>query len=353
MTILSVVVFALTLHAGCTRHRRVRQFKIRATSGRREVAGHVAERAAAEVSRIAPGEGAILFSLYGRGGDAQPRGPVERGRGWRFRGEDPASPAARWDGSSRHALRSHCRSRRPRSFRALPSAFVGNIPGCPSGWRPCIFAAASVELAAFPDGWRQRLLHEHVLAAFHGPHGGGGVMKSGMVTITASMLWLSLSSMTRKILVLRALCRTREDGARRASDRRRKGDDVFGLPQPRMSLAALPPAPHRAMFSFFVGRFDSSALRDGLAARPRGRYSACQQCAIEEVSPANSISRHSEPARFSIHYTPRTDVGSRFIAAWNSNFRIVSRTVCGPFSICRLAYHSLREWALPDLPPPP
>src|SRR5439155_13686048 len=87
-----------------------------------------------------------------------------------------------------------------------------------------------------------------------------------------------------------------------------EGNDVFGLAAAADVAGRLAAGADRGDVQFFVGRFVTQSFEGRLAAETCCRYSACQQCAIEEVSPANSISRHNEPPGFRIHYTPPTDV---------------------------------------------
>ena len=310
-----VVVFALTLLPDALDARRGAQFQ-RHVRGAKDVAGHVAESAAAEVVESAPGERRIFVAVWARVGDAQPEVPVERGRDWRFRGK--IRQALRPDGTVRPGMHfGHIADLAgPDHFRALPRTFVRITLVAHLGG-DLVFRRCVGELPAFPDGVRQRLLHEHVLAALHGPHGGGGVHEVRYGHDHRVDVMALLIEHDAEIFVLRRFVVLGEDGLGALLIDVAKGDDVFGLAAAAYVAGCFAAGSDRGDVQFFVGRFVAKRLEGRLAAEARGRYSACQQCAIEEVSPANSISRHNEPPGFRIHYTPPTDVGSRFIAAWN------------------------------------
>ena len=77
-------------------------------------------------------------------------------------------------------------------------------------------------------------------------------MKSGMATITASMLLACSSSILRKSLYFGALGYSLNLRAARSSSTSQSAT-MFSAEQPLMSLEALPPAPMEAIFSFSLG----------------------------------------------------------------------------------------------------
>ena len=63
--------------------------------------------------------------------------------------------------------------------------------------------------------------------------------------------------------------------------------------QPWMSLAALPPAPIEAIFSFSLGDLYPSAFREGVLPNPPAGTSAGQQGSIKKVSSTDTIESHT------------------------------------------------------------
>ena len=79
-------------------------------------------------------------------------------------------------------------------------------------------------------------------------------MKSGMATITASMFFVLLVEHVAEVLVLRGFVELLEYGCGALIVHIAERDDILGGgAADRISLAALPPAPMEAMFSFSLG----------------------------------------------------------------------------------------------------
>ena len=154
------------------------------------VAGHIAERAGAEVIKTAPAERLVEIAAKAIGfgpaahrkrplvGNAEPQIPVKSGRHGLFLGDlretlgpdGPIAPGVDLSHTADIAI--------PDNFRALASAFVGvaliaHLRG------HAIFGGGLAELAGFPDGAHEGLLDVDVFASLHAPHGGGGVHMVG------------------------------------------------------------------------------------------------------------------------------------------------------------------------------
>ena len=150
------------------------------------VAGHIAECAASEIVKTAPVAGQIEFSAERRFvivaaagvgplfGDAEPEIPIEsrgnrlrrRNHGDALRPDGAIGPGVDFGDVADLAGPNHF-GRLARAFVRI--ALVAHLGG------DSVFVRGILELARFPDGARERLLHVDVLAALHGPHGGGGV----------------------------------------------------------------------------------------------------------------------------------------------------------------------------------
>ena len=154
--------------------------------GAQDVAGHIAQGAAAEVVEPAPVEWlveeaavAVGLGLAVRregplGGDAEPEVPIQSGRNrilFRNRGEAlrphrPVAPGVHFGDVADIAV--------PDDLGALPRAFVGIALVAHLG-RDLVFRGRLPQLARLPNRAYQRLLHVNVLAALHTPHSGCGV----------------------------------------------------------------------------------------------------------------------------------------------------------------------------------
>ena len=114
------------------------------------------------------------------------------------------------------------------------------------------FLAVSDQQARFPDGARERLLHVDVLAALHAPDGRGGVHEIGNGDDDRVDVLAFLVEHLAEVFVLGSLSYLL-DIARRPRHRHRTRRQCFPFAQCVRSLAALPPAPMEAMFSFSFG----------------------------------------------------------------------------------------------------
>ena len=141
---------------------------------------------------------------------------------------------------------------RPDHLGALARAFVrvalvAHLRG------DLVFVGRLHQLARFPDGAGQRLLHVDVLAALHAPHGGGGVHEIGDGDDDRVDVLVFLVEHLAEVFVLRSAFELLEFARGLLFIDIAQRDDVFGAAQPQMSLAALPPAPMEAIFSFSLG----------------------------------------------------------------------------------------------------
>ena len=93
-------------------------------------------------------------------------------------------------------------------------------------------------------------------------------MKSGMVTMTASMLELSLSSILRKSLYFGGLGNSLWILADFLSSTSHNATMFSVGAQPRISLSAFPPAPIEAIFSFSLGDLYPAAFNEVVLPKP-------------------------------------------------------------------------------------
>ncbi len=135
--------------------------------------------------------------------------------------------------------------RLPRSFVRI--ALVAHL--C----RDLVFVRCLLQLARFPDGAGQRLLHVHVLAALHAPSGRGGVHEIGNGDDDGVDIRALLIQHLAEVFILRNLFVLFEFSARRAASSTSQSATMFSPEQPLISLEALPPAPMDAIFSFSLG----------------------------------------------------------------------------------------------------
>ena len=237
-----------------------------------DVAGHVAQRAAAEVVEPAPVERlveeaavAVGFGLAARRegplfGHAEPQIPIQRGRNRIFlrnlreplRPHRPVAPGVHFGDVADVAV--------PDDLRGLPRAFVGialvaHLRG------DLVFRGRLAQLARFPDRAHQRLLHVHVLAALHAPHGRRGVHVVRYGDDHGVDVLAFLIQHLPEVFVLRRLVEARERGGGAAVVHIAERHDIFRGRRGRNIRCRLPAGADRGEVQFLVGGFVSRAFQ--------------------------------------------------------------------------------------------